>query len=208
MRVDEYAEHGGTGAIVPVARNAKYMGGNAIVLKWGGTFPYKVIGFNYADQPNRLGLSPLPPITDDTGSLLHGAYYEYAIKQGIVLGGQKIDPDNVAWTVPGGGSVTLCGACIERSELGNFMLGYFAYYAGLSEEDIVGAAIAIGGSQRAWDEAAIRFGSQYAVIHNKRRSESLCGFLSRAGITQMVDSRVSGFTPSARPLHTGFGHFA
>ncbi len=204
------------------ARNPEQTIGASIGLNfvYGGEFPYKVIDFNYADAPNREGTSPWPPMYNDSGKLLHGTRYKEALQRGAVVGGQQVEPYRLTWRVPGGGSVTLCGTCIERSELGNFMLGYFANFTLMSEEEIAAAAIMVGGSQRPWDEAALRFGHRYAGLGqsgsccsgNSRQSTqatstSLCSFLAQAGISAMVDADVQGYQPSSRKLYSGFGHY-
>jgi RHS repeat-associated protein len=188
---EEYKYYDSRGLGEAGASKAKKAG--QMMFIYGGGFPYKVMDFNYADAPNSMGNSPSPRANNYPDAR----------------------PADLVWQVPGGGSVTLCGTCIERSELGNFMLGYIAPFVGMSEQTVVEAAHAIGGANGTWDEAAIRFGARYALQNPSKAgpdernqdANSLCAFLNQQGIGQMVDPYVRDYTPSRSPLHAGFDHY-
>jgi len=202
----------------------QFIGKVTAILLHGGEFPYKVIDFNYADEPNRAGGWPNPTVNDAGDGLpYHGQKYADILDGNFsqqqppfsIQGGKSAqDAAELTWRVPGGGSVTLCGTCIERSELGNFMLGYYAGSLGLHEGVALHGGLVIGGFTREWDEAAYHLAYKYAVdqtnssyLNPFASSTSLCTFLQGQGINQMVDPFVQGYTPSTKALHSGFGHY-
>jgi hypothetical protein len=128
---------------------------------------------------------------------MHGPETEEGIEGGL-------EPHHVCC----GGSVTLCGNCIHRTDLGNLWLGYAGYYYLLAYAEIwVGAAGEAPKSvtEAPWKEASWSLGYRFAA-ESGGQTEGLCTFLQREGMAQMTDPCFAGKEPCPYPLYSGFGH--
>ncbi len=137
-------------------------------------------------------------------------------------GPSPIQPPRYPWQRPCGGSVTLCGCCLERSELGNFMYGFAASVWGYPEGIVDRAGQAIGfrptgvRSARSWDRAAWQRGFHFGEAASRDitvtyvsgsgtmlTTPNVCNWIA---CSAMRDPRNRNCQPCSFPLRSNFGH--
>lgn len=74
-------------------------------------------------------------------------------------------------------TVTLCGGCIHRSELGNFVYGAIARYFQMTwMQTEMGAIVGNRGKRTDSDKASVKLG--YNLIDSNKQADDLCTFLN------------------------------
>jgi RHS repeat-associated protein len=167
---------------------------------FAGMAVYKAIDFNYADQPGREGVCPWPRVLRETGEAYTGDYYPD-------LNIHELEPGDMCC----GGSVTLCGRCIHRTELGNFWAGYAGFNSWLNSWEVWGEVYldtaVLADTYRPWKGEALSLGWRFALEEALFSERSLCGFLSRERVDSMTHVCFRGQDPCTSSLHRGFEHY-